>query len=104
MKGSGDFSIGSAVWPGISKLTEECGEVMQVCGKLVGSHGEVIHFDGSDLRKRMQEELADLLAAIEFVVAVNPLDYDAIAARRDEKLKLFHAWHDADIAKEEQKP
>lgn len=29
------FSIGSKRWPGISKLIEECGEVLQIAGKLM---------------------------------------------------------------------
>lgn len=33
---SGDFSIGGTLWPGLSKLIEECGEVLQVGGKLIG--------------------------------------------------------------------
>ncbi len=39
MTASGDFSIGSDIWPGISKLIEEAAEVGQVCGKLIGSGG-----------------------------------------------------------------
>jgi hypothetical protein len=51
------FAIGDKEWPGISKLVEEAGEVGQVCGKLIGSGGETAHFDGSNLRARLSEEL-----------------------------------------------
>jgi NTP pyrophosphatase (non-canonical NTP hydrolase) len=91
--GSGDFSIGGQVWPGISKLIEECGEVIQVAGKLLGSRGEPKHWDGSDLQERMQEELGDLLAAASFVIQRNGLDAEAIESRRIQKLATFERWH-----------
>lgn len=95
MKGHGDFSIGSEIWPGISKLNEEMGEVLQVTGKLQGSSGERMHWDGSDLKLRLEEELGDLLAAAGFVGAHCDLDMVAIAARRKQKRALFEKWHRA---------
>jgi len=92
-KGSGDFSIGSNYWPGISKLIEECGEVVQVGGKLLGSRGEVEHWDGSNLKERLEDEIADVLAACRFVTQLNGLDIDKIMDRRSEKLSLFLKWH-----------
>lgn len=92
-KGSGDFSIGSQFWPGISKLIEECGEVIQVAGKLIGARGVPEHWDGTDLHARMTEELADLLAAISFVIAENELDAASINRRWEEKKERFYRWH-----------
>jgi NTP pyrophosphatase (non-canonical NTP hydrolase) len=88
-----DFSIGGKLWPGISKLIEEAGEVQQVCGKLIGSRGEVKHWDGSDLRDRLVEEVADVLAACQFVMEANDLDIDAMQERTEAKLALFWKWH-----------
>lgn len=31
------FAIGDKEWPGISKLIEEAGEVLQICGKAHGN-------------------------------------------------------------------
>jgi NTP pyrophosphatase (non-canonical NTP hydrolase) len=93
MSGHGDFSIGSNIWPGISKLIEEAGEVIQVSGKLIASHGESAHFDGSDLRERLADELGDLIAAIEFVEDHNQLDVDRIRQRIAAKRALFEQWH-----------
>jgi NTP pyrophosphatase (non-canonical NTP hydrolase) len=87
------FAIGDKVWPGISKLTEECGEVIQVCGKLMGSRGSVKHWDGTNLRSRLQDELGDLLAAIDFVTAHCELDERGIIERRVKKRDLFNKWH-----------
>jgi NTP pyrophosphatase (non-canonical NTP hydrolase) len=92
-RGSGDFSIGSQYWPGISKLIEECGEVVQVGGKLLGSRGEVEHWDGSNLRGRLEDEIGDVLAACSFVVQNNGLNEERISGRHHEKLKLFCLWH-----------
>jgi NTP pyrophosphatase (non-canonical NTP hydrolase) len=88
---SGDFSIGGSSWPGTSKLLEEMGELQQVLGKLIGSHGETAHYDGSDLKERLVEEIADVLAAIAFFQVKNlPIEDDErILSRKHEKLKRF---------------
>lgn len=91
--GSGDFSIGGRVWPGLSKLIEEAAEVLQVAGKLQGSRGDVARFDGTNLKERLECELGDLLAAVEFVQRHNPLGRAAIERQRDAKLALFETWH-----------
>lgn len=92
--GSGDFSIGGLIWPGLSKLGEESGEVQQVVGKIIGARGEVGHWDGTQFDKRLESELGDLMAAITFVVIKNNLNILAIERRRDEKLAKFNKWHD----------
>ena len=87
------FAIGAEVWPGISKLLEEAGEVVQVGGKLLGTDGVEDHWDGTNLRTRLEEELADLQAAISFVVEKNDLDKDRITQRKQAKLQQFCKWH-----------
>lgn len=88
----GEFSIGGDVWPGLSKLIEEAGEMLQVCGKLLGTRGSSLHFDGSNQRLKLQEELADTAAAIIFVSEENDLDEDWIQKRVEEKLALYREW------------
>lgn len=87
------FAIGSDIWPGLSKLTEEAGEVLQVVGKLMGSGGEIMHWDGSNLNDKLIEEIGDVLAACEFVISANKLDFNLINERRKYKLDLFFEWH-----------
>lgn len=89
------FEIGSDAWPGISKLIEECGEVLQICGKLMGTGGKPIHFSGMELRKELALELGDLKAAINFVMhySMNGDEMKVIIDRADEKLALFRKWH-----------
>jgi hypothetical protein len=91
---SGDFSIGGKVWPGTSKVLEEMGELSQVLGKLIGSHGEVEHYDGSNLRDKLVEEIGDLRAALSFFQEFNmtPEENNAVAERIGKKIVLFMKW------------
>jgi NTP pyrophosphatase (non-canonical NTP hydrolase) len=85
----GPYSIGSDIWPGLSRLAEEAAEVLQVVGKIIGGGGDDIHDDGTDLRESLQDELGDLRAAIDYVVRKNCLDWDAVNRRRDTKRTLY---------------
>ncbi len=87
------FAFGSAVWPGLSKLCEEAGEVVQVCGKLVMTGGNRNHWDGSELDRRLEDEIGDLVAASLFVVGHCNLDVNRICRRVVDKLVLFEKWH-----------
>lgn len=88
------FEIGSKDWPGLSKVVEECGEVLQVAGKLMGSKGDPNHFDGTHLSRRLEEELGDLLAAIDFFMGyANDISSFNIQQRKQLKYKLFYDWH-----------
>ena len=92
MSATGEFSIGGQLWPGLSKLIEECGEVMQVGGKLIGSEGRTDHWSG-DLNQMLIEELGDLRAAITFFMEANAIDSASVALRQSEKLARFWQWH-----------
>lgn len=87
------YSIGSTVWPGISKLIEEMGEVQQLLGKLMGGGGTE-HWQG-DLRPKLIEELGDIVAATGFFTAHNftSRERTAIADRAAKKLGVFDGWH-----------
>jgi NTP pyrophosphatase (non-canonical NTP hydrolase) len=87
------FDIGSRVWPGISKLIEECAEVVQVCGKLIALRGERRHWDGTDLKERLEDEVGDGYAAAQFVIEHCGLDIGRIRARASQKHALFEKWH-----------
>lgn len=91
----GPFSIGSDTWPGISKLIEECGEVVQIAGKLIATGGRTDHWSGLDLGCELETEIGDLLGAIDFVRQHNGhlIRNHVIEARRDEKRQLFDDWH-----------
>ena len=90
-----EFAIGSRVWPGLSKLAEEAGEVVQVIGKLIATGGSPEHWDGlGDLRTRLENEIADLTAACIFVAKANGLDEQRIKERGGVKLARFSRWHE----------
>lgn len=77
---------------GLSKLIEECGEVLQVAGKLL-QYPEGEHPDGKgDLLLRLQAELGDLMAAMGFVVDQLGIDHEAVSVHAVGKLALFHQW------------
>lgn len=99
---NGTFSQPKPRWTGIAKLVEECGEVIQVCGKLMaypdGNHPDGNHPDGKgNLETRLMEEMGDLHAALEFVEYNNSLSNVVINSRRVEKIRLFKKWEMAGI-------
>ena len=76
------------LWPSMSK-------VAQVFGKLMGTGGEPKHWDGSNLRERLIEELADVYAAVQFFAANNLTKEEQFewAKRIGKKRELFDEWH-----------
>lgn len=80
-------------WTGLFKLIEECGECQQTAGKIAAFPDTDEHPDGcGSLRQRLQNELADVIAAAQHVAMANDLDMIAIMDRRDRKLELFAKW------------
>jgi len=72
------------------------GELNQVLGKLMATGGEPEHWDGTNLHDRLAEEVADLIAAIEFFRYGNePLEIRVgfIDERASRKYDLFCKWH-----------
>lgn len=80
---------------GLAKLIEECGELLQVAGKKLAYYHVDEHPDGKgQLTPRIAEEVADVMAACDFVRAhmfgteLNRM----IDARRDAKFTRFQQW------------
>lgn len=92
---NGPYAFHTHVWPGTSKLIEECGELVQVLAKLIMVGGGQDHFDGSNLYNRIEEELGDLEAAIIFFKNQNygHISNGAVRNRRFQKLAIFNMWH-----------
>jgi hypothetical protein len=93
------FGIGARRWPGVSKLVEEAGETLQIVGKFMQTpDGD--HWDNRDggvqLKERFQMEIADLRAAIDFVIKHGEFDKEALMRRYHEKLAKFELWHATD--------
>lgn len=90
------FAFGDKEWPGVAKLAEESGEILQVIGKLMMTHGKAEHWDGSDLRKRFVEECGDLNAALTFVImkALTVEEFEALGERARNKLHMLIRWHE----------
>lgn len=82
---------------GLAKLTEEAGEVLQVAGKMqqypeLQFEQDMPHPDGKNLRRELEKELGDLLAAIIFTSRKLKLDELVIDDRAQRKLALFNQW------------
>ena len=77
------FMVDSLDWPGLGKLVEEIGEMIQVAGQMICSQGMASHFSGADLRSRMAEEMGDVAAAMDFVVHACGLSAESVR----------HRWH-----------
>lgn len=78
---------------GLTKLAEECGELVQICTKKIAFPNTDIHDDGKgSMKKRLEEEIADVIAAANFVRNKNNLDSDFIIKRAKEKLEMFEYW------------
>lgn len=81
-------------WKGIFKVQEECGELVQALGK-AGPFPVGDHPDGAGaMAPRLQDEIADVYAALDYFVTENrsQLDFDAINKRRTKKRDQFRAW------------
>ena len=79
---------------GLAKLLEECGELSQVAAKKLAYFHTDDHPDGAgSLDNRLQDEIADVIAACLFVADKFRLNVEAISDRRDRKLALFDQWH-----------
>lgn len=77
-------------WRGIGKLIEECGEVLQLLGKVV-PFPDGPHPDGKGaLRDRLPVELADLRASMIYFEVSNNLEI--LTDRTEEKLRQFRHW------------
>lgn len=82
---------------GLAKLIEECGELLQVAGKKLAYFHTDEHPDNQgSLEARIGDEIADVMAACDFVRATmleaeTNLDIDI---RRDQKFARFKRWHD----------
>lgn len=96
---STDYSIGADIWPGLGKLSEECGELIQVIGKLIAYRTGPHPDGGAPLPERLTEEVADVLAALHFVIEANGLDDAWILERSAAKLDRFNRWHSAGVGR-----
>lgn len=90
-------------WRGAFKVVEECGELLQVLGKL-GPFPSGKHPDGGlSLRLRLHDEIADLEAALAYFKSENDFDEAYVAKRRSAKLVKFCKWRLTGFAETEEK-
>lgn len=87
------YKIEDKKWPGVAKVLEEMNELGVELGKLMGSNGKTKHWTG-DLKPRIMDEAADVLAAVTFMIDFNfkDEDHDYILERFEKKYKTFTGW------------
>lgn len=79
---------------GLNKLMEECGELTQIAAKKASYMHTDEHPDGAgSMKKRMEDEIADVLAACRVVIANFGLDPMRIDERFHQKVQTFQRWH-----------
>ncbi len=78
---------------GLTKLVEECGELAQIAAKKIAYPDTDEHPDGKgSMKTRMEDEMADVMAAIAFVCEKFGLDEARMFARGSMKTELFKKW------------
>lgn len=84
---------------GLTKVIEEAGETITELSHLITECAKSIacptdeHWDGKgSLKQRLENEIADTLAALRFTMAKRRLDSYAIYQRAETKLALFIEW------------
>lgn len=83
------YTMSSQDWPGLAKLAEECGELVQVIGRIIqGYHpnGELLH--------NLIDEMGDVRASLIFVCESNGIPKKAVHDRADIKLEKYRGWRD----------
>lgn len=79
---------------GLAKLAEECGELSAVIGKRLAYFTTDEHPDGGPpLTVRLEDEIADVMAACEFVLGTHGLDRMRVFDRVRAKVARFERWH-----------
>lgn len=80
---------------GLTKLVEECGELIQIAAKKITFPNTDAHPDGAgSMKARLEDEIADVIAAIGIVIHQHKLDGDRIMERGEKKRVLFQSWID----------
>jgi NTP pyrophosphatase (non-canonical NTP hydrolase) len=78
---------------GLAKLIEECGELQQIAGKKLACPDTDTHWDGlGSLKERLENEIADVLAACDFVLDKYKLDRIQVSKRLAAKVSQYREW------------
>lgn len=77
---------------GLTKLVEECAELSQIAAKKMAYLDVDIHPDGNNMKDKLEEEIADVLAAISFVTNKFDLNSDFIETRKKIKISKYEKW------------
>lgn len=85
------YSIGSPLMPGLAKLVEEMAELSEVLAKFMGNGGDPEYFGRFNLDDRLEEEIADVEAALRFFKARQPARSRCLRAHTSPRRGQVHA-------------
>ena len=71
---------------------EECGELTQVCMKIMRKYDTLEGIEGDKYRELLVEEAGDLLCMLELMGEHNLLDWKELYARADVKREKLRKW------------
>lgn len=77
---------------GLCKLTEECGELIQVAAKMTAYWPKPSTHSQGELELKLEDEIGDVLAAIQFVTEKLGLSEHDIQARVTVKYNQYKKW------------
>lgn len=78
---------------GLVKLSEECGELLQVAAKKMAYFGTDDHPDGKgSMLRRMEDEISDVMASCLYVMRKFDMDIEYMAERSANKIALYEKW------------
>ena len=77
---------------GANKVQEECGELIQALAKREAAGPGKRHWDGLAVDTRVEDEMGDVLAAVQYAAEQMGLDQKRIAARMEKKYALYCKW------------
>lgn len=78
---------------GLAKVMEECGELIQIAAKKIAYPDTDEHPDGKgSMKERLEDEIADVIAATTFITENFNLDEYRIYMRAGVKIRLFRYW------------
>lgn len=77
---------------GLTKLAEECAELIVIKEKIAGLGHLGNHWDGQNMLLALENEMADVFAAANHVIHRYELDVDRMLTRKEHKMRLFDYW------------
>lgn len=76
----------------LAKLIEECGEVIQICGKILrhGYESTHVHYNNIPNRKLLEKELNDVVKSINLMCYMKDIKNSEVSSDEIPDMRYFH--------------